>query len=109
MEKSPKPNTAVKLKRYKLVKGTNSGSNTNSISIEFIPGNMDSLMFVMKVREKAIALFGRGMSLDSVSTNYTVNIRYPDYKKNIDIARKLIKCVELEEILLKHKHENNIS
>ena len=103
------PATGVKTKEYKLVKGSGGGANPNSISIEFIPGRMESVVFVSKVRQKAIDIFGKGMSLDSVGTSYTVNLRYPDYKKNLSIAKMLIKCVELEEALKKIKFEENLS
>lgn len=66
---------------------------------------MESVVFVTKVRQKAIDVFGKGMSLDSVSTSYTVNVRFPEYKKNLEIVRKLIKCVELEEDLKKYSQK----
>lgn len=108
MEKSQPPATGANRKEYKLVKGSGAGANPNSISIEFIPGRMESAVFVAKVRQKAIDIFGKGMSLDSVGTSYTVNLRYPDYKKNLSIAKMLIKCVELEEQLRKIKSEDNL-
>ena len=90
-------------KLYRLRKGSGGGHNENALGIEHIPGDMDSLQFVSKVREKAIQLFGVGMSLDTIGTTYGVHIRFSDLNKNKQIARKLIKIVELEEEMKKIK------
>jgi hypothetical protein len=82
-------------KQYKLIKGSGGAANGNTISIEHYL-NKESLVFVSKVREKAIELFGNGASLNSIGTTYGVHIRYDDEKKNRRIANFLTKIIEFE-------------
>lgn len=86
------------IKQYKLTKGLGGAANGNTIAIEHTR-TRESLIFVAKVRQKVVELFGPGASLDVISTTYGVHIRYEDEKKNRRIAKLLIKAVEIEEEL----------
>ncbi len=87
------------MKKYRLIKGSGGGANENTIGIEFITGNIESVTFVSKVQKKAVELFGKGASLDPIGTTYGVHIRFVNEKKNRRIAKLLIKTVEIEEEL----------
>ena len=89
------------MKKYKLVKGN--ANNDNAIRIEHLQ-TKESAVFCGKVMKKAINLFGKGASLDYISTTYGVIFRFPDLNKNISMVKKLIKIVELEDELLEMKN-----
>lgn len=90
---------AIKIKKYRLIKGSGGGDNANAIGIEFVTGSNESAAFVSKVQAKTIEYFGRGAAGNSISTTYGVHIKFEDLKKNKRIARLLIKAVEIEEEL----------
>jgi hypothetical protein len=88
-------------KLYRIVKG-GGGANLNAISITSAQ-TPESMAFLGRVRQKAIAMFGQGASLNTIGTTYGVQFRYEDEKKNRKMARMLIKIVELETELLRLK------
>lgn len=89
------------MKKYKIVKGN--ANNDNAICIEHTQ-TKESAVFCGKLTKKAIELFGKGASLDSISTTYGVIFRYSNLDKNRTMAKKLIKIVELEDELVKMKN-----
>ncbi len=82
------------MKKYiRKIGGSNCGCNRNCITISKVAGNKESLVFMAKLVKITEQVFGAGLSLDSVSTNYGhVAIRYPEYKKNKEICTLLVKC-----------------
>lgn len=91
------------MKKYRLVKGV--ANNHNAISIEHCQTH-ESISFCGRVKKKAEEIFGKGMSLDSISTTFGVSFRFENLLKNRTMAKKLIKIVELEDELLQLKTNN---
>ena len=90
-----------KIKLYKLIKGSGGGANENAIGIEMTGQSEASANFIGKVRAKAEQIFGKGMSGNDIATTYGVHFKFADVKKNRNMAKMLIKVVEMEQELLK--------
>jgi hypothetical protein len=84
------------MKLYNLVKGQNSGANSNAISIMPVTGSVDSHKFVGKCMAKAEQLFCKGMSLDKIGTTFGVHFRTGDLATNKKAAQILVKIVKFE-------------
>jgi hypothetical protein len=89
----------------KLVKGgAGCGCNSNGITIQSIPADGEkSINYLAKIQTKAVEIFGKGASLNTVGTTYGVQLRFADYKTNLRIARLLIKIVDSEIELKQYK------
>jgi len=80
------------MKYIRKIGGSNCGCNRNCITISKVPASKESVVFMSRLVKITEKVFGKGLSLDTISTNYGhVAIRYPEYKKNKKICTLLIK------------------
>ena len=86
----------LRYKRY--VGGRNCGCNQNCVRLSRLEGSAESLQFMVAAVEIAVIVFGVGLSLDTVCTNYgEVTFRYSSYKKNKKLCTLLIGAVNAKD------------